>query len=163
MVLDGRLSRGLVLLGVEVYLHTTFTGRQRAKGRLAHLLTTHAVLPFLVSERSDTTFLYCDPVRLLQRLTHRPCGDLSVLVVPGIASMTLRPRVDTTYVKMPRQVVLIVLVVRVCVGNAKNSAVVFRTYPTHHPPWRGHFCQPRACDVSTCDVLARHDVHSWRV
>ena len=122
MVLDGRLSRGLVLLGVEVYLQTTFRGRQRTKGRLAHLLTTHAVLPLLVSERSDTTFLYCDPVRLLQRLTHRPCGDLSVLVVPGIASMTLRPRVDTTYVKMPRQVVLIVLVVRVCVlGMGKTS------------------------------------------
>ena len=121
MALDGCLSLGLVLLGVEVYLQTTFTGRQRAKGRLAHLLTTHAIPPLLVSERSDATFLYCYLVRLLQRLTHRPCDDLGVLVVPVLLSIPLHPRVDMTYVKMPRQVVLIVLVVRVCAWGMRKT------------------------------------------
>lgn len=84
---------------------------QRATGG-AHLLTTHAVLPLLVSERSHASFLCSDPLRLLQRLTNRPRGDLSVLVVPSPRrSITSPPSSLGTYEKTLRQVVLIVLVV----------------------------------------------------
>ena len=85
-----------------------------SKGTLAHLLTTHAIFPFLVSEYSGAPFRYCYLVRLLQQLTHHLCDDLGVLVVPVLLSIPLHPRVDTSYVKMPRQVVLIMLVVHVC-------------------------------------------------
>lgn len=134
---DGRFPRRLDLFGIEEYLDDNLVERHARVDEEAHLLPTHAVLPLLVSERSAASFLCTDALRLLQRLTNSPCGDLGVLVVPAMRRCGLMSMGDIGHTKRHlAKLCSSCCVFCECWSSAESDTVVFRKSP-NGPPFGG--------------------------
>lgn len=84
----------------------------KADQESTNLLTTLTILPLLIPQNGGAALLSSDTLGFGQRLTECACTNLAVLVEAtgeyGTVNIPRLGTIRTTYVKVPRQVVLIV-------------------------------------------------------